>query len=296
MKKYCTKRVDKKIFSGERPFLQTTMAKKEIEFNIKAHDKVAGKYEKVHDEIFNDIEQDRIRSVLGQIIETVKSSGKNLKALDVGCGSGNLTRHLIDLGVYTVSADVSESFLKLVEQRFSSTHLSKPLKINGRDLANVQDCTFDIAAAYSVLHHVPDYLYLIKEMCRVLKKGGVIYLDHEANETYYQKTKEYVEFLKMATPKSVLLRKYLRLLADFDFYVNFIKKRINPKYKCEGDIHVWPDDHIEWDKIEQLLTSEGFEIVLKRDYLLYRGSYRRDIYEQYKQKCGDMTMLIAIKR
>lgn len=295
MKKYCARSVDKKIFSGERPFLQTTMAKKEIEFNIKAHDKVAGKYEKDHDEIFNEVEQSRIRNVLGQVVKSVKSGEKNLKALDVGCGSGNLTRHLIDLGVYTVSADVSEKFLKMVEKRFSSTHISKPLKINGRDLANIGDYTFDIAAAYSVLHHVPDYLYLIKEMCRVLKRGGVIYLDHEANKTYYQKTKKYIDFLKRATPRRVILRKYLRLLVDFDFYVHFIKKRINPRYKCEGDIHVWPDDHIEWDKIGQLLTLEGFEIVLREDYLLYKNSYRKDIYEQYKSRCSDTTMLIARK-
>ncbi len=271
------------------------MATKEIKFNIKAHNKVAGRYEKHHGEIFNEIEQNRIRNVLVQVIKAVKSGEKNLKALDVGCGSGNLTRHLIDLGVYTVSADVSEIFLKQVEQRFSSTHLSKTLKINGQDLENIEDYTFDIAAAYSVLHHVPDYLYLIKEMCRVLKKGGVIYLDHEANETYYHKTKEYIEFLKRATPKSVILKKYLRLLVDFDFYVNFIKKRINPRYKFEGDIHVWLDDHIEWDKIEQLLTLEGFEIILREDYLLYKNSYCKDIYEQYKSRCSDTTMLIARK-
>lgn len=270
--------------------------KQKTEYSIRAYDKTAGKYEKSHDEIFNDIEQTRIHDVLGHVIRAVKTGGKNLKAFDVGCGSGNLTRHLIDLGVYTVSADVSESFLRIIEQRFSNTRLSERLKINGRDLANVQDCTFDIVAAYSVLHHVPDYLFLVKEMCRVLKAGGVIYLDHEASESYYNRPKEYVEFLRLAASKGAGFKNCLRLLMSFNFYARFIRKRINPRYSCEGDIHVWPDDHIEWDKIEQLLTSEGFEIVLKRDYLLYRGSYRRDIYEQYKQKCGDMTMLIARKR
>ena len=271
-------------------------SKSEIEFNIKVHDRVAGRYEKIHDEIFNEVEQARIRNVLEQVIKTVKSSQENLKALDVGCGSGNLTRHLIDLGIYTVSADISEKFLKIIGQRFSNTRLSETLKINGRDLATIEDCTFDIVAASSVLHHVPDYLYLVKEMCRVLKKGGVIYLDHERNEAYYHKSVEYVEFLKLATPKSVLLWKYLRLLVDLGFYVRFIKKRINPRYQSEGDIHVWPDDHIEWDKIEQLLTSEGCEIILKKNYLLYKSFYRKDVYEKYKHRCFDTTMLFAKKK
>jgi ubiquinone/menaquinone biosynthesis C-methylase UbiE len=272
------------------------MADKEIKFNIKMHDNVAGKYEKNHDEIFNEVEQTRIRNVLREVIKAVKSTGKNLKALDVGCGSGNLTRHLIDLGVYTVSADVSENFLNLVGQKFSNTGFSETLKINGRDLTNVKDCTFDVAAAYSVLHHVPDYLHLVKEMCRVLKCGGVIYLDHEANQMYYNRSAEYIEFLKLATPKKLVLQRYLRLLSSFSFYVHFIRKLINPRYIREGDIHVWPDDHIEWDKIEQLLASEGFEIVLRRDYLLYKNSYRKYIYERYKCRCSDMTMLIARKK
>lgn len=267
--------------------------KDKIEFNIKAHDRTAGEYERRHGEIFNDIEQARLSAALEEVIETITYSERTVKALDVGCGSGNLTRHLIDLGVHTVAADVSENFLELVERRFSSTGLCETLKLNGRDLANIEDHTFDIAAAYSVLHHVPDYLHLVREMCRVLKPGGVIYLDHEANETYYNKLPEYAEFLRRVVPKTAVLKKYLPLLFSFGFYIRFIRKRINPRYQKEGDIHVWPDDHVEWDEIEQLLISQNFDIVVKRDYLVCKRSYRRDVYERYKDRCSDTTMLIA---
>ena len=267
-----------------------------IEFNIKAHDKTAATYDRNHDEIFNDIEQGRLRSVLEEVIDAVKSNEKSLKALDVGCGSGNLTRHLIDLGVHTVSADVSEGFLRLVEERFSSTGLCETLKLNGKDLANIKDQAFDIAAAYSVLHHVPDYLHSVREMCRVLKPGGVIYVDHEANETYYNKPPEYAEFLRLAVPKTAVLKKYLPLLFSFGFYIRFIRKRLDPRYQKEGDIHVWPDDHIEWDKIEQLLVSQGFEVVVRRAYLACKSSYRRNVYEQYKNRCNDTAMLLARKK
>jgi ubiquinone/menaquinone biosynthesis C-methylase UbiE len=203
---------------------------------------------------------------------------------------------MIDSGLFTVSADVSENFLRLIEQNFSKTGLSKTLRLNGRDLANIDDCTFDIAAAYSVLHHVPDYPLLVREMCRVVKPGGIVYLDHEANETRYRKSKEYVDFLRAAVPKGQLLEKCLRLLLSFRFYINFVKKRINPRYVSEGDIHVWPDDHIKWEKIEQLLRAEDFEVVARRDYLLYRSSYCKDVYELYKDRCADTTMLTARKK
>lgn len=288
--------VEKYVEATRKIYCEVLRNTESIRFNIKAHDRIARRYEKVHDEIFNDIEQARLRDALQEATKAIKSGRANLRALDVGCGSGNLTRHLIDSGLFTVSADVSENFLRLIDQNFSKTGLSKTLRLNGRDLANIDDCTFDIAAAYSVLHHVPDYPLLVREMCRVLKRGGVIYLDHEANETRYSRPREYVEFLELATPTSAVLRKYLRLLLSFTFYVNFIKKRIDPRYIGEGDIHVWPDDHIEWEKVEQLLHAQNFEIILKRDYLVYRGSYHRAVYELYKHTCADTTMLVARKK
>jgi len=288
--------VEKYVEATRKIYCEVLRNTESIRFNIKAYDRIARRYEKIHDEIFNDIEQARLRDALQEAAKAIKSGRANLRALDVGCGSGNLTRHLIDSGLFTVSADVSENFLRLIEQNFSKTGLSKTLRLNGRDLANIDDCTFDIAAAYSVLHHVPDYLLLVREMCRVVKPGGIVYLDHEANETRYRKSKEYVDFLRAAVPKGQLPGKYLRLVLSFRFYINFIKKRLNPRYVSEGDIHVWPDDHIEWEKVEQLLRAQDFEIILKRDYLVCRGSYSRAVYELYKHKCADTTMLVARKK
>ena len=268
----------------------------QIRYNIKVHNRIAAKYEKTHTEIYNDIEQARIARMIARAIEAVGSDGNSLKALDVGCGNGNLTAHLIEQGVYTVSADVSENFLQNIERAFAASKLSETLKLNGRNLESLADATFDMTAAYSVLHHVPDYLDLVREMCRVLKPGGVLYLDHEANESYFNPSEAYREFIKRATPKSALLRKYARLLASPPFYVRFVRKRLNPRYRAEGDIHVWPDDHIEWDKIEKLLTSEHFEIIVMRDYLVYDSVYRKELYDHYQDKCSDMRVLIARKK
>jgi len=254
-------------------------------------------YEHLHKEIFNPIEQERLGKALSKAIEVVRtnlSARRGLTALDYGCGSGNLTRHLIASGIETVSADISEGFLALIESNFSQTGLSKVLKINGKDLSNVESDRFDLVATYSVLHHVPDYLHIVKEMCRVLKPGGVIYIDHEVNESYYKRTKEYIEFLRKARP-IINFKRYLRLLFDVKGYKHIFRRIINPRYKREGDIHVWPDDHIEWDKIEQLLIAEGLEIVLKEDYLLYKNYYNVDVYNEYKDKCADERLIIARK-
>jgi len=267
----------------------------QIQFNREVNDRVSRKYERLHGEIFNAIEQERLKKALSAAVEAVRTGAQPLKALDYGCGSGNLTRHLIDLGLGTVSADISEGFLALIERNFSQTGVSKVLKINGKDLSNVPSDAFDLVASYSVLHHVPDYLHIVKEMGRVIKPNGVIYIDHEVNESYFKRPKEYVEFLQKARP-AVNFKRYVRLLLDVKGYIHILRRLMNPRYKREGDIHVWPDDHIEWDKIEQLLTTEGFEIVLKEDYLLYKNDYDPDVYNEYKDKCADERVLIARKQ
>jgi len=270
------------------------LSENQIQFNVKVHNEISKKYERLHRAMFNPIEQERLHNALSLAVKAVKTNSKPLVALDFGCGSGNLTKHLIDLGIKTISADVSQAFLNQIEQRFSNTSLCEILKLNGKDLSNIQNEQLDTVSMYSVLHHVPDYLHIIKEICRVLKPGGVIYIDHEAIEPYYDRPKEYVEFLRKAKPK-LDIRRYLRLLLDVRGYHHIIRRILNPRYKREGDIHVWPDDHIEWDKIKELLASEGFEIILENVYLLYKSSYKLDVYNQYKGKCADQRVLAARK-
>ena len=275
--------------------MKNMQSDEQIQFNREVNDRVSRKYERLHGEIFNAIEQERLKKALGAAVAAVRTGAQPLKALDYGCGSGNLTRHLIELGIQTVSADISKGFLALIERNFSQTGLSKVLAINGKDLSNIPSNAFDLAATYSVLHHVPDYLSIVKEMCRVVKPNGVIYIDHEVIESYFKRSKDYVEFLQKARP-AVNFKRYLRLLLDVKGYIHIVRRIMNPRYKREGDIHVWPDDHIEWDQIEQLLVSEGFEITLKEDYLLYKDDYDPDIYNEYKDKCADERVLIARKQ
>jgi len=252
-------------------------------------------YEDVHGDIFNAIEQQRLHGMLREAFNAVQTGVEQVTALDFGCGSGNLTRHLLELGAYTVSADLSEDFLRDIRRKFSGSNRSETLQLNGKDLSNVPDAHFDLVATYSVLHHVPDYLAIVREMGRVLKPGGVLYVDHEATETYYERPPVYAEFLQKARPR-VDWRRLRRLMLDVPGYVHLLRRLRNPRYKREGDIHVWPDDHIEWDKIEETLAPQNFEIVLKQDYLLYRAVYDLQVYHDYQDRCADERVLIARRK
>jgi SAM-dependent methyltransferase len=261
---------------------------KGVAHNIRVHDRLGRKYDATHGEIFNPIEQERVRDRLSRAGGWIRTTSRPQMALDFGCGSGNLTRHLIASGFDVVAADVSGTFLEMVRQRFGPTgKLAGVLPLNGLDLREVEGDRFDMAAAYSVLHHVPDYLLIVKELARVLRPGGVLYVDHEVNENFWTGSAEYREFLRRAC--RFPWRKYL----TFSNYATRLRRLLDPRYSAEGDIHVWPEDRIEWDKIEAVLAARGFEILLREDYLLCRRDYRLDVYRQYQGRCSDMRLLVA---
>jgi ubiquinone/menaquinone biosynthesis C-methylase UbiE len=263
-----------------------TVKQRQVARNVAIHDRIARRYEAIHGEIFNPVEQERLREALGTARDLVRTDEGTLKALDFGCGSGNLSRHLVDLGMDVTAADVSRGFLDLVASRYPqvTTHW-----LVAGNTAGLADASFDLVATYSVLHHIPDYLAAVAEMARVCKPGGVVVIDHEPCEAYWKPNPEYDAFRKAAL--SFDWRKYLTP----SNYLHRLRRFFDPRHSNEGDIHVWPDDHIEWERVKAVMAGSGFEIAVEEDYLLYRSLYRRHVYERYAGRCADMKVMIFRK-
>ena len=271
-----------------------TDSRSNIEFNIQAHNKVAIKYAAIHGEIYNQTEQSRLHASLKEAMDLIQCEGTTARkqVLDLGCGAGNLTDHLVAMNANVISADVSPNFLSQIRQRHSKNEVST-LQLNGSDLSNIEDASLEMVATYSVLHHIPDYLSIINECMRVLKSGGILYIDHEVPDEYWHHTATLNKFYKdVQSFGPHILTKFLRPTNYIDF---FIRKLRNPRYRREGDIHVFPDDHIEWQKIAERINKHG-EMLIQRDYLLYRSGFKTEVYEAYKTTLSDMRLAIYRKR
>jgi demethylmenaquinone methyltransferase/2-methoxy-6-polyprenyl-1,4-benzoquinol methylase len=169
-------------------------SKNKILENIRVHNNIANKYDKTHGEIFTSIEQNRIKKIIEFSKNKIKTKSKVKVAFDMGCGSGNLSNHFLKFGFNVVGGDVSKNFLSLTKKKFKKNYST--IELNGQNLDNIKDNSFDLVGTYSVLHHIPDYLSAIEEMFRVLKPGGILYIDHEVNNTFWDKNYEYKKFLK----------------------------------------------------------------------------------------------------
>jgi len=269
--------------------MSSSTEQQHVDRNIRIHDRIAGTYEATHDEIFNPVEQSRLRAALERAKAAIRTGSDRPRALDFGCGSGNLTRHLVELGFETVAADVSTGFLRLIEDRFASQGVTT-WQMDGRSLAGLDDGSFDLVASYSVLHHVPDYLGAVREMARVTRPGGIVYVDHEHSPAYWRPDPAYREFVRRARRTD-----WRKFLEPRNYYGKLRRLLFDPRYSNEGDIHVWPDDHIEWDAIEASLGAAGFGSLFSEDFLVCRTGYRLDLYEQYRDDCADMRVLAMRK-
>ena len=265
--------------------------------SVDAYRKVYRDYDARHGEIFNATEQARLRAALARAAGEIRSTPAR-RALDLGCGTGNVTAHLVALGLEVVAADVSPEFLAEVRRRFAGEPV-ETLELDGIDLAPLPDASLDLVAAYSVLHHVPDYLGMVREAVRVLRPGGVLYLDHEVNEEYWRGDGALAELREALDERRYPgwwrpTRKTWQRYLMPSKYVWALRQRIDPLFWLdEADIHVWAEDHVEWAAVEDVVRDEGGEIVATEDYLVCRAEYPRDIYEAYRDRCSDMRLLVA---
>lgn len=264
-----------------------TKQKNIIKYNKNCHDSVAYMYSETHLDIFNKIEQKRISASLEELKTLMPSKSV---VLDFGCGSGNLTNHLMELELKVVSADISERFLEIVADRYKGNSNHSTYLLTGDSSLDLQGMRFDAICMYSVLHHVPDYLLCLQNLSKLLRPGGLIYIDHESspafwsNQPLYAKLQQSSIFLKL----KINYKKLLQLR----WYSNRLKRFHDPRFQEEGDIHVWPDDHIEWNLIDSILESNGFRKLLSQDYLVYKNHYLRKNYEFLNGKVSDMRMTI----
>ncbi len=272
-------------------------AERHIRRNVRAHDGIAAEYDAIHAELLCPAEQQRLKLKLKWAVGAIRtesvSGNRPPHALDFGCGTGNLTRLLIEMDFGVTAGDVSTKLLRRVRDKLGApAGMLETMRLNGYDLAGVRDGTFDLVATYSVLHHVADYAKIVDELARVTRIGGVVFIDHEATGVQWSDDPGWKALQAIASASAPRTSWWRKLLQPRRYWRR-LRRLINPRYQSEGDIHVWPDDHIEWDIIDSSLRKRGFEIILCEDYLFPSPYYPQEVFEEYKDRVRDIRLLVA---
>jgi SAM-dependent methyltransferase len=122
---------------------------------------------------------DVLRSIEAQLKRLpAKANHRALKALEIGCGPGRLVKPLSRHFGEIHGVDVSDEMIKLARQRLVDTPHAYFHATNGSSLEQFADDSFDFVYSYAVFQHIPSrevVLEYMREICRVLKPGGVFH-------------------------------------------------------------------------------------------------------------------------
>lgn len=112
----------------------------------------------------------RYAEPLAAVFAAFAGVGPTDKVLDVGCGPGALTAHLLSIGAEVAAIDPSPPFLDAIRERFPAVDVRE----GTAEGLPYDSSAFDAALAELVVHFMTDPVRGIRQMARVTRGGGVV--------------------------------------------------------------------------------------------------------------------------
>ena len=148
-----------------------------VQANIEVHSRMADTYD-TNEPHFRPENRAKVRSVL----QTLAKRADGGRLLDVGCGTGFVISLAHDLFSRIDGIDVTRAMLDRVDTSSGKIHLHEGVA----EHMAFDDDTFDMASSYAFMHHVSDHRAILREVRRVLRPGGLFYIDLEPNKLFWR--------------------------------------------------------------------------------------------------------------
>lgn len=107
------------------------------------------------------------RRILAELAQRLPAR-RPLRCLDLGCGTGRFTAHLVGLGLEVHGLDLSPQAVEAARRIVpAATFDVRDIEATGQP-----DASWDVVVLSGVLHHFPDMGPALAECARVLRPGG----------------------------------------------------------------------------------------------------------------------------
>ena len=99
--------------------------------------------------------------------------GHNIRVLDLGCGTGIYLSHLLDISRKVYACDLSSLMINRAKNKYKNVKFA----IASADRLPYPNKHFDVVFCLNSFYHFNNQKKALKEISRVLKKGGVAYIE-----------------------------------------------------------------------------------------------------------------------
>ena len=234
--------------------------------NIRHHDIEAEFFEKVHPEGSSIFERAKVSESISFIAEN--SMVKDI-CIDVGCGTGFVTGFELPYYKMVIATDISRRMLRVAKRRLKNVK-SLNLLVCDADFLPFKSNIADLVSISSVLHHLPRPFSTLREISRVLKKNGFIYITREPS---FQRFRRFFDFFDyFVVSKLLKLFNFLRF-KPIDLQLNSSLSRLD---YSRVDVHYSTGFHTA--QLSEALSFNGFKILSAYSYhWIYPDSNRDQI-------------------
>jgi SAM-dependent methyltransferase len=113
------------------------------------------------------------RSLVDDALRGIGRDPTEVSVLEIGAGSGLASRPWFERHVKLTAVDSSESMLRHYAEAAAASGLAvHTIASDAIDFLSSTETRFDVVTHVSMLHHVPDYIDLLRRSAAVVRPGG----------------------------------------------------------------------------------------------------------------------------
>jgi ubiquinone/menaquinone biosynthesis C-methylase UbiE len=139
--------------------------------------------------------------------------------LDFGCGTGEIAAAIDKMGYQVTACDFAEEMMAVARSNYSNTAVKWVRLEPDWRLLPFADESFDGIVASSVFEYLDNVPQVAKELCRVLRPGGVLLLTVPNPHNVVRR----IEARAQSSPLVGRLSPLLRAVRRFDSYASYLQ-------------------------------------------------------------------------
>jgi len=136
-------------------------------------------YDVWHQQVFeSNPEHEDASSPWYQLVREQIGRVTGLRILEVACGRGGFVRELARAGAHVTGCDFSFSALQVADRKLYEAGGRKSARVVQGDAQSLPfaDASFDVVVSCETIEHLPDVHSAVREMYRVTRAGGKLFL------------------------------------------------------------------------------------------------------------------------
>ncbi|MBL7196569.1 MAG: class I SAM-dependent methyltransferase [Candidatus Omnitrophica bacterium] len=212
--------------------------------------------------------------------KNISSDIKNKKILEFGSGQGIVTMEFSKAGAEVTGIDIDKTLVDITQEFAHQKGLNtKFITYSNNKRVPLEDNHFDYIYSIQTFEHLDDPVYSLRELCRVLKKRGILHLTFP--NRFYPYDDHAQIFLipwlpyKVADLVTKLCRKHnMKYYANLHFYSYWQFKKILIKSKADFSIIKKINSSSYWKKsligflhkcnIHHTVLTQNISVILQK--------------------------------